>query len=70
MHFEIHKEGRVHLTSLRSGGGDWRWELITEAGGRVAGGDGYASKAACREAVELLKTVDRTTIVIDRRLGA
>lgn len=66
MHFEIHKEGRVHLTSLRSGGGDWRWELLAEAGSLIASGQGYKSKAACREAVELLKTVDRNTPVVDR----
>jgi uncharacterized protein YegP (UPF0339 family) len=48
MHFEIHKEGRVHLTSLRSGGGDWRWELLTDDGEVLAAGEGYRSKAACR----------------------
>jgi uncharacterized protein YegP (UPF0339 family) len=66
MRFEIHKEGRVHLTSLRSGGGDWRWELLADAGDLVAAGEGYKSKAACREAVELVKTVDQNTAVIDR----
>jgi uncharacterized protein YegP (UPF0339 family) len=66
MHFEIHKEGRVHLTSLRSGGGDWRWELLTDDGEVVAAGEGYRSKAACREAVEKVKTVDQKTAVIDR----
>lgn len=66
MHFEIHKEGRVHLTSTRSGGGDWRWELIADAGDVIAAGEGYQSKAACRAAVELVKTVDGSTVVIDR----
>jgi uncharacterized protein YegP (UPF0339 family) len=66
MRFEIHKEGRVHLTSLRSGGGDWRWELLSDAGSIVATGEGFKSKAACREAVELVKTVDLNTIVVDR----
>jgi uncharacterized protein YegP (UPF0339 family) len=66
MHFEIHKEGRVHLTSLHSGGGDWRWELLTHDGSIVASGEGYKSKTACREAVDAIKTVDRNTAVIDR----
>jgi uncharacterized protein YegP (UPF0339 family) len=66
MRFEIHREGRVHLTSLRSGGGDWRWELLSDAGSIVATGEGFKSKAACREAVELVKTVERNTIVVDR----
>jgi uncharacterized protein YegP (UPF0339 family) len=66
MRFEIHKEGRVHLTSLRSGGGDWRWELLSDAGNIVASGAGFKSKEACREAVELVKTLDRNTIVVDR----
>jgi uncharacterized protein YegP (UPF0339 family) len=66
MHFEIHKEGRVHLTSLRSGGGDWRWELLTDDGEVLAAGEGYRSKAACREAVEKVKTVYQKTTVIDR----
>jgi uncharacterized protein YegP (UPF0339 family) len=66
MRFEIHKEGRVHLTSLRSGGGDWRWELLSDTDSIVAAGEGFKSKAACREAIELVKTVDRNTMVVDR----
>lgn len=66
MRFEIHKEGRVRLTSLRNGGGDWRWELVSDSGEVIGAGEGYRSKAACREAVEMVKTVDQNTVVVDR----
>jgi uncharacterized protein YegP (UPF0339 family) len=66
MHFEIHKEGSSRLTSLRNAGGDWRWELHNDDGEVIGRGDGYASKAACRSAVEMVKMVDQKTLVIDR----
>jgi Uncharacterized conserved protein len=66
MQFEIHQEGVTRLTSLRNGGGDWRWELVNEAGDIVAEGRDYRSKAACREAVEALRATNGETHVVNR----
>ena len=63
MQFEIHQEGITRLTSLRNAGGDWRWELLDDAHEVIAGGAGYASKAACRKVVEALKATDVHTVL-------
>jgi uncharacterized protein YegP (UPF0339 family) len=63
VHFEIHREGVTRLTSLRNAGGDWRWELIDDAGKVIVAGEGYASKASCREVVEALKGTNAQTVV-------
>jgi uncharacterized protein YegP (UPF0339 family) len=64
MRFEIHQEGVTRLTSLRNAGGDWRWELVDDAGAVLVAGAGYRSKALCRQAVEALKATDAQTPVI------
>lgn len=64
--FEIHREGVTRLTSLRNAGGDWRWELLNDAGRVIAHGAGYHSKAACMAVVTALKTTCAETPIIDR----
>ena len=64
MQFEIHHEGITRLTSLRNAGGDWRWELVDDAGVVHVTGAGYGSKAACRQAIETLKATNEKTPVI------
>lgn len=66
MQFEIHQEGVTRLTSLRNAGGDWRWELVDDAGEVVVAGAGYSSKASCRRVVEALRATDAHTPVVDR----
>jgi uncharacterized protein YegP (UPF0339 family) len=65
MQFEIHQEGVTRLTSLRNAGGDWRWELLDDAGKFVVGGSGYRSRAACLKVVTALKATSAAP-VIDR----
>lgn len=63
MQFEIHQEGVTRLTSLRNAGGDWRWELIDDAGDVVVGGSGYRSRDACLAVVATLKATSATPVV-------
>jgi uncharacterized protein YegP (UPF0339 family) len=66
MQFEIHQEGITRLTSLRNAGGDWRWELLDDAGLVLVAGAGYKSKAMCRKAIDALRATDANTAVISR----
>ena len=43
--------------------GEWRWRLISTNGKRIAGsGEGYKSKAACLDAIELVKQSSSASI--------
>jgi uncharacterized protein YegP (UPF0339 family) len=64
VHFEIYREGCVNLASLRGESAEWRWELVAETGHLIAAGDGFKSKAACLEAVELIKGVNQNTSIV------
>jgi uncharacterized protein YegP (UPF0339 family) len=65
MQFEIHKEGITRLTSLRNAGGDWRWELLNDAGEILVAGSGYESKAECRRAVDILIATNSQTPILE-----
>lgn len=64
--FEIHQEDVTRLTSLRNAGGDWRWELINDAGEILVAGAGYKSIRACRKAVNSLIATNSDTAIIER----
>lgn len=53
--FDIYCADRVSLTSTLFGGGDWHWRLIATSGEILIDCGGYASRSACRSAVELLR---------------
>jgi uncharacterized protein YegP (UPF0339 family) len=66
MQFEIHQENITRLTSLRNAGGDWRWELVNDAGEILVAGAGYKSIRACRKAVNALIATNPETPIIER----
>lgn len=67
MYFEVYRADRINLTSILFSGGDWRWRFCKADGVMVAGSEGFASEAMCRQAVEALQQHAGTASLHERK---
>lgn len=55
-HFQIYRADTVCLTSTLFGGGDWHWQLVSEADQILAECGGYRTERDCLAAVQALRS--------------